>query len=154
MGVINKWSFWPDAYHRITSIEFHVDKKQLRIRTEAFPNKTIRDKNKNYDKTIAEERLIDEGTLINNSRKRAVGKINLINIKKHVKIFAKDNELTKDQKTKMLFEETEKAISEKMKELGKAKLDSMIDDIMKKGLFFVAYTYLKYLDEFEDAKDV
>lgn len=153
MALINKFAYWEKAYHRITSIEYHIDKQQLRIRTDVYPDK---EKRKDYpkDKVITEERLITEQILIDNSREKATKKINITNIKKFVNREEKDKELNARTKEQLLQEETEKAILTKMYELGRAKMQTFKENIDKKGIIFVAYNCLKLLAEFEEAKDI
>jgi len=147
MALLNKYSFLASAYIRISSVEYHRDKKQLRIRVDIYATQDR--KNKGF----TEEYVINEKMLRSRSQFEAASDINLSIITKIVDKEAKKEKLSKKDRDILLMTKKAFAIAEKAKEIGAEKTAALVGNINRKGIFAVAYEYLKKLEGFEKAKN-
>ena len=156
MGLTKTMVFHDNAYHKIMSVEFHREKRQLRIRTELFTEKQI-----GTALGITREYIITEKSLINESTAVAEKAVLPNNIKKIVKeeisaiekTFVGGKILGKEDRLKLADKVKFSMIADKKKEIGENKFMSVMADIDKKSIMVVAYECLKMLQEFEGAKD-
>jgi len=157
MGLIKTMVFRDEAYHKITRVELHLKKRQMRVRAEIYENHDSRLKDQSMG--IETEYLISEKQLKATARKEAEKRINIKGIKKFVaaqiiKIEKEDKKkLSKQEKDLLLLETTENEIAKKINEVAEIKIDKMIKDISEKSILKIGYEYLKQLKDFEDAID-
>jgi len=165
MGLIKTAFFKDNAYHRISSFEFHRDRQRLRIRTDIYP-------------TVAKEKIIatrefqvDERLFINNSRMEAEKVVNMESIKslasdkilevekelnKGLKKGEEKKVLTQTSKTEILNEIKDFTITERMKVIGRDNFRKFVEDLESKPRKTMALLYdaLKLLtDELKNAED-
>lgn len=153
MGLIKTAFFNDNAYHRISSFQYHKDKEILRIRTDIYPTKA---KEKILGST---EYQITEKNFIDNSRMEAEKSVDQAAIKKlvdkRIKELEKDKLLSQPEKELLLKEEIDFAITEKMKVMGIKKMENLFKEIHSKT-FPLLYEILKKYsnkDELKDSKD-
>jgi len=150
MGLIKTAFFHDNAYHKINSFQYHKDKEILRIRVDVYPTAAKEEVIGSTEYQIVEKNFID------NSRMEAEKAIDREAIKK-IADNRIENEKAVSQPAKQLVlkEETEFAITEKMKLIGKGKMKSLFKDIETK-IFSLLYENLKKYskkDELNDAED-
>jgi len=150
MGLIKQAFFHDNAYHKINSFQYHKDKEILRIGVDVYPTAAKEEVIGSTEYQIVEKNFID------NSRMEAEKAIDREAIKK-IADNRIENEKAVSQPAKQLVlkEETEFAITEKMKLIGKGKMKSLFKDIETK-IFSLLYENLKKYskkDELNDAED-
>lgn len=135
MALIKTAFFHDNAYHKITSFDYHRTKQRLRIRLEVYPTKA-------KEKIIATTEFeINEKIFIKNSRIEAEKIINNDNMIRKIsedKIKKIEDELNKNQeeiisltqkaKEQIIAEGREFAITEKMKEIGKELYRNFVEE--------------------------
>jgi len=165
MGLIKTAFFHDDAYHKITSFDYHRTKQRIRIRLEIYPTK---DKEKIIattefeinEKTFVKNARMEAEKTVNNAMIKKIAEDKILEIEKELNREPKEGEekqiLTQRAKDKIFMEEKDFAITEKMKDIGKDLYRGFVEEFEAKNrkTMSLLYSTLKQLiDDYNGAED-
>lgn len=146
-----------DNYHKITSVEYHVEKEQLRIRTEVLKDRAT--KEPIGSDGMHQEYIVNEFNLREELLSVAEKTIVQSEIDKDVKTMAEGFEKEHDKKaTKKDIDDFGKIVRNRhiaraCKLLAENKIKAIKKDLNEKGILTVAYECLKLKEAFKGAVD-
>jgi len=161
MGLIKQAFFHDNAYHKINSFQYHKDKEILRIGVDVYPTAAKEEVIGSTEYQIVEKNVIDNSRLdaekaidIKAIKKLAEDKILKVeaDMNDGIKPDEERRELTQQEKDKIYAEIKDFVITEKMKVIGKGKMESLFEDIEKKA-FPILYEALKKYSKKDELKD-
>uniref|UniRef100_A0A6M3LY46 Uncharacterized protein n=1 Tax=viral metagenome TaxID=1070528 RepID=A0A6M3LY46_9ZZZZ len=165
MGLIKTAFFHDEAYHKITSFEYHKTKQRLRIRLEVYPTIEKESILGTTEYEINEKSFVkicrqDAEKSVNMAMIKKISEDKILEIEKDLNKNLKEDEekkaLTQRAKDKIFMEEKDFAITEKMKEIGKELYRNFIEEFESKNrkTMSLLYSALKQLiDNFYGAID-